>query len=229
MSWDPTWFRAMLLVGIFAVGGCDRSPRGQASLSDSVASQLNFIAGDIVKEGPIYELKFTPDGNRLAAASSGSELNLWKVDGLSERVIHSIPKPTAVGLTFLHDGRDIAFVAEEGGLYILSSIGWNETVASDTQSWTAVAASFDCAFLATGNVTNHDEILLLDTESLDRKKILRGHRSFVVSVSFSPNRLILVSGGFDDAAIVWNVETGECLATLRHNSWVESLAFSPDG
>ena len=59
---------------------------------------------------------------------------------------------------------------------------------------------------------------------------LGGHRGEVDSVGFSPDARILVSGSKDMNLRVWDVKTGELLATYAaHQSRVESLAFSPDG
>ena len=55
------------------------------------------------------------------------------------------------------------------------------------------------------------------------------HKSEIQSVAFSPNGLNIVSGSCDSTAKVWNVNTGTCIASLRHNLPVSSVAFSPDG
>jgi WD40 repeat protein len=40
----------------------------------------------------------------------------------------------------------------------------------------------------------------------------------------------LASGGDDDAVKLWDLETGDAIATLRgHSSGIYAIAFSPDG
>jgi WD40 repeat protein len=52
----------------------------------------------------------------------------------------------------------------------------------------------------------------------------------VLSVAFSPNGLMLASGGFDRAVTLWEVASGKQRARLDgHNSTIRSVAFSPDG
>lgn len=61
-------------------------------------------------------------------------------------------------------------------------------------------------------------------------KTLKGHTEVVFGVAFSPDGKRLITGSFDQTAVVWETETGNRLATLRgHGSWVHTVAFSRDG
>ena len=52
----------------------------------------------------------------------------------------------------------------------------------------------------------------------------------VFSVAFSPDGTTLASGSLDHTVKLWNVATGNNIATLQgHTDWVRSVAFSPDG
>jgi len=60
--------------------------------------------------------------------------------------------------------------------------------------------------------------------------LLRGHRSHVWSISFSPDSTVLASGSDDRTVRMWDTSSGACIATLKgHGHWVRCLAFSPDG
>jgi WD40 repeat protein/uncharacterized caspase-like protein len=57
-----------------------------------------------------------------------------------------------------------------------------------------------------------------------------GHIGAVLSVAFSPDGMVLASGGDDHSIKLWEVETGRKLRTLTgHPGSVSSVAFSPDG
>ena len=51
-----------------------------------------------------------------------------------------------------------------------------------------------------------------------------------IGLAFSLDGKTVASGGTDDIIIVWNVESGKVIATLKgHTSYVWCVAFSPDG
>ena len=54
--------------------------------------------------------------------------------------------------------------------------------------------------------------------------------SSVTSVSFSPDGATLASGSGNGTILLWDVATGEPIATLQgHTDWINSVSFSPDG
>ncbi|MBD2525150.1 HEAT repeat domain-containing protein [Nostoc sp. FACHB-133] len=60
--------------------------------------------------------------------------------------------------------------------------------------------------------------------------ILKGHSSYVYSVSFSPDGKILASASADKTVKLWNTTTGKEIKTLTgHTDTVYDISFSPDG
>jgi WD40 repeat protein len=73
-----------------------------------------------------------------------------------------------------------------------------------------------------------DELLSGTPASQDVAE-LRGHLGAVLTVKFADSSELLVSGGRDNAVMVWNTVTGKALKTFRgHSGVVRSAAFSPD-
>jgi WD40 repeat protein len=58
---------------------------------------------------------------------------------------------------------------------------------------------------------------------------LRGATDIVRRVAFSPDGALIASGGDDDSAQVWSIETGRLLYKLAVPAHVAAMAFSPDG
>lgn len=63
--------------------------------------------------------------------------------------------------------------------------------------------------------------------------VLQGHTGDVNGIAFSPDGTMLASGSSDDTVILWDMETGERLRTLRGHDFpggdVFSVTWSPDG
>lgn len=71
------------------------------------------------------------------------------------------------------------------------------------------------------NVTNANKLSV---------RVQLGHSNWVNSVALSPDADLVVSGGVDHTARIWNRSSGRELRVLRgHSKNVSSVAFSPDG
>jgi WD40 repeat protein len=56
---------------------------------------------------------------------------------------------------------------------------------------------------------------------------LPGHQRSAICTAFSPNGQILITGGFDRKALVWDLNLRQLLRALQHPDQVQSIAFSP--
>ncbi|MDE0400559.1 MAG: T9SS type A sorting domain-containing protein [Candidatus Poribacteria bacterium] len=73
-------------------------------------------------------------------------------------------------------------------------------------------------------------IWIYDAHSGKELRLITGHTSFVLSISYSPDGQTLASGSADNTVRLWNPNTGQHKKTLKgHTGWVRSVAFSPDG
>lgn len=71
---------------------------------------------------------------------------------------------------------------------------------------------------------------LRDVVSGDKQAVLKGHRSEVRGIAFSPDGRLLLSGSHDRTVRFWNVASGREVARFDwHVGRLHAVAFSPDG
>jgi WD40 repeat protein len=70
-----------------------------------------------------------------------------------------------------------------------------------------------------------------NADRLEQLSVIRGHSGVVLAVALSPDGRLLVSGGYDDGSVqVWDVTTGERIATPEgHSGAIQQVLFNPDG
>ena len=72
-------------------------------------------------------------------------------------------------------------------------------------------------------------IIILSAITGSQTGVLSGHSDHVSSVTFSSDGTLLVSGSFDKAIKLWDMQTGGVVKTFSgHDSWVLSVCISAD-
>jgi WD40 repeat protein/transcriptional regulator with XRE-family HTH domain len=175
-------------------------------------------------------VKFSPDGQRLAAVS-GNEIKVW--DALTGRDLLTLFGHTGwgMGLDFSPDGRQLASTSLDGTVKIWSLSPGRElvTVASPLTGYgTRIAFNPNGEeFAANGG---DGSATIWNSESGEPRLRLNGHDLEVLNVAFSVDGARLATGSLDETAIIWDAATGEELLTLPgHEFGVRDVAFSPDG
>ncbi len=163
----------------------------------------------------IESIAFSPDGQKLAATCS-DHVFLWEVADGKLLWIREEKDKFPFSLGFSPDGKILAAgYAAPGGLGMPVPCEACETPAGQSSS---------------------APVILWETESGKRLRILEGHDDEVKDVAFSPDGKMLASGGMDNRVCVWDPANGELLLTLEGikeeaegSNLILSLAFSPDG
>jgi len=150
----------------------------------------------------INDVAFTPDGRYLVSASDDKTIRVW--DWKTGKTVRFLRGSMAKG--------------DEGKIYAMAL--------SPDGKWLAVGGWMD---KSTARIPCCGDIRLYDFHSGDLKALLKGHRSTVQALAFSPDSKKLVSGGSDRSAIIWHVATQKPLHTLKgHSGAIYALAFSAD-
>ena len=179
----------------------------------------------------VTSIAWYPDSARLITASSDNTAKVWDVAEGKELF-------TLYG----HTDRVSAVTISDDGARILTG-SWDKTcILYDGRTGKAVkqldpphyGRIWSVALSGDGKTAavagDHPFIRLWDLEKLSVKKELQAHSQAAVALAFSPKGDRLVSGAWDNTAIVWDLEKMlPARVLLGHSNRVEGVAFSPDG
>jgi WD40 repeat protein len=187
--------------------------------------------------GPIVNLTFAPDSQRLATASVSDGLVwLWQLG--SPEAILVIPEAaessTLETLAF-HPRTNWLAV---GGIDWLATTGsdgavclWNlderDKITSVPVGVTSLAFDPTGRYLAAG--TFKQTVTVWEVKDMRQVLQFTGHQDRIGSIAFSPDGSWLVSASDDSTVRVWNVLSGKLAVARQFDAAVQSLAFSPDG
>lgn len=168
--------------------------------------------------GILNEVAISPDRKSYAIASS---VGVASYDFETHTIQHVISSGQWVqSVAYSPDGTKLA-----------TGTSWKE---NDVQIWDAVTGenigtlavednvghmhfSPDRKWIAAG--TWGGDILIWDTQSLKLVKTLTGYPDFIYSIDFSPDGNRIMAIGRGNAAMVWDIKTGDALANDRTGSF----------
>jgi len=217
------------------------SPHGDLLATDAGKQIRLWRTGtwDLVDQltlpGDVKDLKFSPDGRRLACMSYSNEVILWEVEqwDIVCRIRGIRPLSYWGALDFSPDGKALAIGDYTHRLQVVNLASGNTDVditEAHSEGITSVAWSPNGSIIASGSGFSGGPIRLWDAASGKPLGALEGHTSWICELIFSTDGLRLYSAGGDQTIRIWDVGQRRCLATLRGSSHeVYGLALSPDG
>ena len=176
----------------------------------------------------VRSIVYSPDSKTLAINGSENTIELWDaLNGTHKQTLTGHTKPVS-SLAYSPDGKTLASGSSDTNIFLWdASTGEHKRTLSDndnTRTVSTVVFSPDGTTLASEWGYG---IHLWDLESGQMKFILGqgGH-----PVAYSPDGMMLASGGGSRFIRLWNAHTGKLKKELYgYNNDVNSLVFSPDG
>jgi WD40 repeat protein/Flp pilus assembly protein TadD/tRNA A-37 threonylcarbamoyl transferase component Bud32 len=180
----------------------------------------------------VQDLAFSPDSKLLATVSNDGALQLWDVR-TGRPAGPPLSRPFKLGI----EGKRLAIKR-------LSEEETGFTLPEEFDGLYRVAFSPDGKRLATGSMRGWVRLWDVPTGRLLRsmqhhdwtaEPIYRMSGGMVLAaggvwvLAFSPDGSLLLSGGHDGTAQLWEVASGRRRALMRHPADVKAGAFSPDG
>ena len=181
-------------------------------------------------KGPVFGVAFSPDGKRLATASSDHTAKIWDADNGQELLTLRGHEGPVFSVAFSPDGKRLATASNDKTAKIWDAASGKELLAIRAHSSCvrSVAFSPDGKRLATASFDKTAKIW--DAVSGKELLALCGHTREVFCAAFSPDGKRLATASNDATAKIWDAASGKELLTLFGGAFaVESVAFSPDG
>ena len=211
---------------------------GTGRLGIAMKLQKQNIKNDniILSEHPnrVSQVKFSPDGKIFASSSIDGVIKLWDIENGIE--IKTLKGDSNLGsFDFSIDSKMIVAGFWNGSIKIWRTFD-NKTVEEfpivPRANITDIKFNHDGTILAisTGSWQqfyneNDNLIVLLDTTNWNEIARLYGHRSAILSIDFSPDGKLLVSGSDDATIRFWNLDMDNLL--VRGCEWLYDYLKNP--
>ena len=199
---------------------------------------LNELVGD----GAIYRVTFSPDGKTLATGGYVGQVLLHDISNplsqAPETALRFNVSDSILALAYSPNGKVLAIGSDKGVITL-----WD--VSGKAPSQIGSALEKNTADRVNSLVFSRDGKRLLassyggnlrvwdvsDPNKATFFQSYEGHKGRASSAVFTPDGKRVISGGWDNLIRVWDAETGQPLGQpiSGHENWINSLAISADG
>ncbi len=226
LSTDP---ELSLFLGIQAVKA---NPTKESADILKLALQNPLLATLEDKRDFLLNVRFSPDGKRIAATGKDRQLFIVNWDGSSlgeAKKPLNLPEPITI-LTANSDWSMVISAEPDFSAKLLAAPSGKLIGKLEGHQGLLVRASFSPNGEQVVTASEDGTARVWDVHSLSNLQILRGHKGDLTDAQFSPDGSRIVTSSQDQTAIVWDAQRGKKLWELfGHQASVNNARFSPDG
>jgi WD40 repeat protein len=218
------------------IGGVSFSPDSQTVVSSNGDSPITlWTLKSGIGTNPAGEerkglnIRFSPDGNAMAAAGQDGVIRILDKDG------KPLGKPRghqqSVGTVRFNpkDSNVVVSGSLDGTIRIWDRRGLPALGAKLAAQTTRLAFNPDRASPIKLASAHEDGRIKLWKQDGTLIKELKEHKDYISSLKFSPDGRSLVSGSVDKTIRLWNLDTNSSKVLTGHTQPVIDVSFSPDG
>jgi WD40 repeat protein/energy-coupling factor transporter ATP-binding protein EcfA2 len=178
----------------------------------------------------VLSLDFTPDGKKLISSGNDKKILEWDMESFTSKTIFEYKEPINT-IDLSPDGKVILGGSQDGKILV-----WNrasdDTVKTLYESKSAVKVvkyNNNGNYLAFGN--QDGSLIIWDMNKNQKLHELTRHKARIYDIDFSPDDKLMATSSLDGTVQVWefNQFNEQPYVLKDHESWVLSIAFSPDG
>jgi WD40 repeat protein/serine/threonine protein kinase/tetratricopeptide (TPR) repeat protein len=184
----------------------------------------------------VYQIAFSPEGQMVATACSDASVRLWEV--ASGRLVHQLQhKEPVYCVAYSPDGENVV----TGGGNMDTFRG--EVRIWDPASGKLIASRPQPGLVLRSAISPDGKMMLLSLMKsrlvgvVQLQEVTTGKTTTAPLVSggvqyaadFSPDGRLVLTGGPDRSARLWETATGREIRRFSHDGTVNDVAFSPDG
>jgi len=180
--------------------------------------------------GPVWCVAWSPDGKRIASASSDRTVQVWDATSGANLYTYTGHADSVYAVAWSPDSGRIASASFDKTVQVWDAQGGNPYTYSRHSSWVwSVAWSPDGGRIA--SASGDRTVQVWDAASGRPIYTYGGHTNSVFSITWSPDSKSIASTGADGTVQVWKATNGSPLFTYQPYSGavIWSVAWSPDG
>jgi len=180
----------------------------------------------------ISDIDLSGDRQYALSSSWDGTLRLWNLKTGETRRKFSGHKKDVLSVAFSHDNRQIVSGSRDKAVKVWNTVGvCKETLDGQIahNDWvTCVRFSPNADDPVIVSAGRDKVIKVWSLKDFSLRHNLKGHLSYINTVTVSPDGSLCASGGKDGVAMLWDLNEGKPLSTLDANGEIHSLCFSPN-